>query len=264
MRSFTVILIFLLLAAIGGGIFFYLTIHQPMAKDYARMKTGISDLDRATSELKQYREQRTWVLPAVETFKASLNAEIKAGKAEVVAADDRVVINMKEDVLFNARAATFNRGSDQVLKKLASVLKNMKALQKKEILVGNAAGAVGAQRGRRTQGRDSLGLSMDRSLALVNALKRKGIAGASLIAVAYPDKRKDSGFRITDRKVMVIIGYPPVPEESTEAQKPTAPPAEPKHGAAPEAKKAAPAPPLQKPSAEPKRIPILPSPPKSE
>ncbi len=265
MKAFTTILIVLLLA--GGAVYFYVFIHKPMAVDYARMESGISDLDRAKAELKKFRERTAWLIPAVDTLRSSLHEEIEAGKAEVVAAEDRIVVNIAEQLIYAPRSAAFARGSGRTLTNLTSVLKNLRDMKGKEILIGNVTRPVKAGRrgGRRTAPSKAIDIAADRSVALVTYLIKKGVPEESLGAVAYPAKAPGSGFSIKDRKVMIIITFPftPAPKPTVPKTKPApAPVSKPRPEEKPprETKKPAHAPPTEAPPEKPKLIPIQPAP----
>ncbi len=68
MKIVTYVLIALLVVTLGAAAFFYLTYYQPMAADYARMKAGIPELDKAKAELKKIKEKESketaWLTPA--------------------------------------------------------------------------------------------------------------------------------------------------------------------------------------------------------
>jgi len=264
-KAFTTILIVLLLA--GGAVYFYFFIHKPMAVDYARMEGGISDLDRAKAELKKYRERTAWLIQAVDTLRSSLHEEIAAGKAEVVAAEDRIIVNIAEQLIYAPRSAAFARGSERTRTKLTSVLKNLRDIKGKEILVGNVTRPVKAGRrgGRWTAASKAIDMSADRSVALVTYLIKKGVPEESLGAVAYPATVPGRGFTIKSRKVVIIITFPftPVRKPTAPEAKPApAPVSKPKTGGKPprESKKPAQAPPAAAPQEKPKMIPIQPGP----
>src|SRR5512147_2650512 len=104
MKIITYVVIALLVASLGAAAVFYFYVYQPMVFDYTRMKAGIPELDKARTELKKVREKESretaWINPAVEAVSSILSDEIKSGKAEVLAAGNRVVVNITEDSLY--------------------------------------------------------------------------------------------------------------------------------------------------------------------
>jgi hypothetical protein len=237
-----------------------------MALDYARMKIGMPEFDKAKSELKKYKDREAWIRLAMETVKTALQEETGSGKAEIVAADGSLVINIAEAALYTPGSVTFTKESVPTLEKLTSLLKNLKDLKDKDVFIGNAtlpSSAQGTAR-QRVPAKDALDLAADRSVALVKYLERKGVAKESLIAVAYPAKQPDRGFKIKDRKTVIIIRSPEAPGQEAAAAKPealTAAPPKPAPAPKPSGTQAAPALPSQ--PEQPKPIPIMPAKPKT-
>ncbi len=257
MKIVTYLLGALLAAALGAAALFYFTVFQPMSVDYERLKAGMPELDRAKTEMKKYKEKEAqqagetaWLAPAVMALNADLANEIKDGKAEVVSAGNAVVINIAEDALYTPESKTFAKDTQTRLK-LGGLLKRDE-LKGKDIYVGNAAEAVAARgKGRKkVPAKDALTLASERSVELVKYLVRDGVTQESLAALAYSSKLPDRGFKIKNRKTMIIIGVCPAP-----AAPAAAPAAQQKPGAQPAA--GAPRPAL------PKTIPIKPAQPKT-
>ncbi len=223
MKIVTYLLGALLAAALGAAALFYFSTFQPMSADYARLKAGMPELDRAKSELKKYKEKETrdaqeiaWIKPAVEFLGNGLDNEIKTGKAEVVSAGNMVVINIAEDALYTPQSKTFAKDTQTRLK-LASLLKKDE-LKKKDIVIGNVTEAVAARgKGRKkTPPKDALTLAAERSIELVKSLIKDGISQGSLAALAYSPQLSDRSFKIKNRKTMIIIGTCPTPPASPE------------------------------------------------
>ncbi len=258
MKAFTYLLLLLLLAGLGGAAYFYINRYQPMTADYARMKTGMPELDRAKVELKRYKEKESWIKPTVDTLRTALDKEVKAGTAEVVPADNgAVVVNISEKILYTPGSVTFAKDSRQTLAEIASLLKSLRDLKDKEIFIGNVTESVPPQgQGRRKiPGREARDLASARSLALVKYLERDGVPQESLVSTAYPSKQPDRGFKIRDHKTVIIIGYPPRPLPETAAPAPVAKPAPAPKGSVPTT--------AASPD-RPKPIPIRPAPPKPQ
>ena len=260
MKIVTYLLAALLCAALGAAAIFYFFTFQPMASDYARMKAGMPELDKAKAELKRHKDKEkqesAWIAPLVEMFSNGLNDEMKAGKAEVVSAGNEIIVNIAEDALYTPGSKTFAKDT-QTLLKLASLLKK-EDLRGKDVSVGNVTEAVaGHGKGKkRVPPKDAFTLASERSEELVKYLERSGAPQGSIAALAYSTKPPDRGFRIKNRKTIVMISAVPAanaPDFS--AVKPEAAPA-------PQSK---PTPPAQGavPKTAPKSIPIKPAQPQT-
>ncbi len=249
MKYVVSLLILLLLAGIGAGAYFYINMYQPLEIDYARLKAGMPELDRAKAELKKYRDRESWIKPALETLKAGLADEINGGKAEVVAATNgTVVVDLSEQVLYTPGSRTFAKNSVQTLAKIATLLRN-EGVKGKDIIIANITEPVPPQtKGRkRIPGKDARELACERSYELVKYLEKNGVAPESLVAAAYPPKPADRGFKLKDHKTIFVIGYPASPAQGGAAPKPETKPAGPASAR----------------PGQPKPIPISPTPPKT-
>ncbi len=114
MKIVTYLLGALLVAALGAAALFYFTTFQPMSVEYARMKAGMPELDRAKAEVAKLKEKEAqhaketaWMNPVADFFKTGLATEITAGKAEVALTGNAVVINIAEDALYTPESKTF-------------------------------------------------------------------------------------------------------------------------------------------------------------
>lgn len=239
MKIVTYLLGALLAAALGAAALFYFTTFQPLSADYARMKEGLPGLEKARAELSKYKEKETqqtretaWIAPAVNALNADLANEIKAGKAEVVSAGNAVVINISEDMLFTPESKTFSKDT-QTRMKLPSMLRRDE-LKGKDIFLGNTTDAVAAHgKGRKkVPAKDALSLAGERSFELVKYLVKETVPQNSIAAVAYSANPSDRGFKIKNRKTMIIISTCPASAMPTAAvpasaqqQKPIAQPA---------------------------------------
>lgn len=259
MKIVTYLLATLLCAALGAAAIFYFFTFQPMAADYVRMKTGMPELDKAKAELKRCKDKEkqesAWIAPLVEMFNNGLNDEIKGGKAEVVSAGNTIIVNIAEDKLYTQASKTFSKDT-QTLLKLASLLKK-EGLKEKDLFIGNSTEAVAAygKGKKRVPPKDALTLASERSEELVKYLVRYGVPQESLAALAYSTKLPDRGFKIKNRKTIVMISALPAANAYDAAAKPEA-------ALAPQTK---PAPSVQGavPKTAPKAIPIKPAQPHS-
>jgi hypothetical protein len=260
MKIITYVVIALLVASLGAAAVFYFYIYQPMVTDYARMKAGIPELDKARAELKKVRERESrdaaWINPAVDAVSSILSDEVEAGKAEVLAAGNRVVVNIAEDSLYLPGSYTFSKTSPPLRAKLITLLRRDE-LKGKNLFIGNTTEGVQAQgKGRkRVPAKDARTLASERSAALIRDFEKNGVDQDSLIAAAYTSKQPAVGFKLKSHKTVIIIETPPLapviaskqaPVQETQS-KPTS------TAKAPSTTTAAP------PQAQPKAIPIQPT-----
>ena len=255
MKVVTAIVIALLVVTLAGGALFYLYEYKPMAGEYAKLQAGQPEFEKTRKELARYasreKQETGWIDAARQALTKGLGNEITAGKAEVVAAGNRIIVNIAEDVLYTPLSVTFAKNSPQNLANLASLLKELKD---KEIIIGNMTKSAPAQgKGRkRVPARDGRTIASGRSLELVKYLEKNGVSAEVLVAAAYPVKVPERGFRIKEQKTIIVITIPASasPESAAPKQEAKTAPA-----AQPAATAAAPAPQL-------KSIPISTVPPK--
>jgi outer membrane protein OmpA-like peptidoglycan-associated protein len=260
MKIVTYIVVALLIGALAGGAFFYLSVHKPMEAELARMKAGQPEFENARREMRKHqdreKQESAWISPVAETLKKGMAAEIEAGKAEVVVADGRIVVNIDENVLFTPQSVTFGQNSQPVLTNLAALIKDIKD---KEINIGNTTRPVPAHgKGRkRVPAKDARSLAAARSHELVKSLIKNGVADRSLVASTFAETMPDGGFKIKGEKTMIIIGpsVAAAPAPAAAAPQPQTKPSG-TAAAASGPTTTAPQPPQQKP------IPISPSTPK--
>jgi hypothetical protein len=215
MKIVTAVLTALLILTLAAGALFYLKAYKPMAEDNARMTARMPELDKAALELRQRKEKESketaWLKPAIDALSAGLGNEIKSGKAEVLAAGNRVVVNISEQALYLPGSYTFSKESPQLRANLVALLKS-DTLKGKDIYIGNTTHGVPAQgRGRKKiAAKDARTLATERSAVLIKDLEKNGVNQESLIAAAYSPQQPRMGLLIKDRKTVIIIESPPV------------------------------------------------------
>ena len=267
MKIVTSVLIAILVVTLGAGSIFYLKTYKPLAEDYARMKAGLPAYEKANAELiklkeKESRETR-WLKPAAEVLSIGLGKEITSGHVEVLTADNKVIVNISEQLLYLPGSYTFAKESPQLRLELAALLKS-DPLKGKDLFIGNTTQAVPAQgKGRKKiPAKDARTLAAQRSAALIKDFEKNGVSQDTLIAAAYSAKQPAIGFRIKDHKTVIIIENPPtVPVVAAKLE--TVPQAPVK--SAPDTKSTSTAP-LAPPAshARPKPVPIQPAQPKAQ
>ncbi len=218
MKIVTYVLIALLVVASACGAYFYLVPYKQMATEYAKLKAGQPEFEKARRELNKFREKEkletAWTGPAAEKLRAGLKKRIDEGKAEVVVSGNRIIINISETVLFTPNSMTFAKDSQQDLAVLAALLKDFKD---RDIIIGDATMPAPAQgKGRKkVPGKDARTLASGRMLELVKHLAKNGVTDEALIAAAYPSKMPDRGFKLKSEKVVVVISAPSVAEAAS-------------------------------------------------
>jgi outer membrane protein OmpA-like peptidoglycan-associated protein len=211
MKIVTYILIILLLVTLGGGAYFYRYMHEPMAVEYAKLQAGQPEFDKARKELNKLKEREKqetgWTDAAKQALMKGLANEIAAGRAEVVLAGNRIIVNIAEGVLYTPQSVTFARDGKPSLDNLAALLKELKD---KEIFVGNMTKPAPAQgKGRKkVPARDARTLASGRSLELVKYLEKNGVPAEALVAASYPAKVPERGFKIKEQKTIIVITAP--------------------------------------------------------
>jgi hypothetical protein len=214
MKIVTAVLSALLIIALTAGALFYLKAYKPMAADNARMTTRMPELDKAKIELKQIKDKESretaWINPAIGVLSAGFDNEIKSGKVEVLAAGNKVIVNISEQALFLPGSYTFSNESPQLRSNLVALLKS-ETLKGKDIYIGNTTHAVPARgRGKKKiPAKDARTLAAERSTALIRDFEKNGVNQDALIAAAYSPKHPMTGFLIKDRKTVIIIENPP-------------------------------------------------------
>ena len=222
MKIVTYIVIGLLVVALAGGAFFFLSVYKPMAVDYEKLKQGQPEFDKTRKELAKVKDREkqetAWIGTAADALRKGLATDISAGKAEVSTAGNRIVVNIAEGVLFTPMSVTFAKDSKPALDNLAALLKELKD---KEILIGNMTQAAPAQgKGRkRVPAKDARTLAAARSAELVKYLEKNGVPAETLIAVSYPARQPERGFKIKEKKTVIVIAAPAMAAADTAAPK---------------------------------------------
>ncbi len=215
LKIVTSVLTALLIMTLTAGALFFLKAYKPMKEDYTRLTGRIPELDKAKSELKHIKEKESretaWINPAIEALSAGLGNEIKSGAAEVLAAGNKVVVNISEQALYLPGSYTFSKESPQLRARLVDLLKSDK-LKGKDIYIGNTTHAVPAQgRGRKkVPAKDARTLAAERSAVLIRDFEKNGVNQDALIAAAYSPKQPATGLLIKDRKTVIIVENPPM------------------------------------------------------
>lgn len=263
MKIVTYLLGALLAAALGAAALFYFTTFEPMQAKFAKIEPILPELEKANLELKRYKkkeaEEAAWTGPATTALNAGLSDELKAGTAEVAYTGNAVVVNIAEQLLYTPGSVTFAKDT-QFRLKLTGLLA-VPELKGKQITIANTTDPVQAQgKGRkRTPPKDARSLAADRSVALAKSLEPK-IDANLLVAAAFSSKLPDTGFKIKERKTVIVIGNAlapvPGPQQPKPAGAPSAPATQPSVTTRPSATAA--------PTVAPQAIPLKPAQPKGQ
>jgi hypothetical protein len=217
MKIVTSLLIAILVAVVGAGAVFYLKNYKPLAEEYARMKAGLPAYEKANAELKKLKEnefkETGWIKEEVSALRTGLGREIESGNVEVLATEDKVIVNISEQMLYLPGSYTFAKESPQLRSNLAVLLKS-DMLRGKDIYIGNKTQSVpGHGRGRkRVPAKDARTLAAERSSVLIRDLVKNGLDRDTLVAAAYSESQPVVGYKIKDRKTVILIeNRPQVP-----------------------------------------------------
>ena len=222
MKIAAYVLIALLVVTLAGGAYFFLSVYKPMSVDYEKLKQGQPEFDKARKELAKFKDREkqetAWIGSAMAALKKGLENDINAGKAEVTTAGNRIVINIAEGVLYTPMSVTFAKDSKPALDNIAALLKELKD---KEIFIGNMSQAAPAQgKGRkRVPAKDARTLAAARSAELVKYLEKNGVTADTLISLSYPAKQPERGFKIKEKKTVIVIAAPAMAAPDTAAPK---------------------------------------------
>jgi hypothetical protein len=260
----TYILIALFVVTLGAASVFYLYTYKPLDANFKRMSAGLPELEKAKAELKKYKEKENkenqdtaWISPVIDAMSGGLSDEIKGGKAEVLAAGKKVVVNISERALYMPGSYTFSQESPQLRAKLIGLL-HSKEVKGKTIQIGNTTEAVPAQSVGRKKipGKEARTLAAERSAALIKDLEKNGVDQDALVASAYSSKQPEIGFTIKGHKTVIMIETPPAAPAVAVKQE-AAPAPQAPGGSAPATKSTATV--TAVPQTQPKPIPIQPS-----
>lgn len=215
MKIVASVLAALLVVTLGAGAVFYFKKYRPLTEEYARMKSGLPAYEKASAELKKFKERENretaWIGPTINVLNAGLANEIKSGKAEILVAGNAIIVNISEQEIYLPDSYTFAKESPQLRTDLAALFKSDQ-LKGKNIYVGNTTQAVPAQgKGRkRIPPKDARTLAAERSAVLIRDFEKNGVNPHTLIAAAYSAKQPAIGFKIRDHKTVFIIENPPL------------------------------------------------------
>ncbi len=214
MKIVTSVLIALLVVTLGAGAVFYLKTYKPVAEDYARMKAGLPAYEKANAELKKLKEKESketaWLKPAVDVLSAGLGNEIKSGKAEVLTADNKVIVNISEQALYLPGSCYLCKRKPAAAIEPRDSAEERCAEGQRHLYREHDPGSAGAGQGQKEgPGKDARTLAAERSTALIKDLEKNGVNQDAFIAVAYSAKQSVIGFKIKDHKTVIIIENPP-------------------------------------------------------
>ncbi len=210
----TYIFLALFIVTLGAAAVFYLYTFEPLEANYKRMSAGLPELERAKADMNKYRakesQETAWIAPAISAANNILGEEVKAGRAEVLAAADRkVIINIPEQALYMPGSYTFSQDSPKLRSELVSLLKS-KELKGKTIQIGNSTAAVPPQKVRRKKipGKDARTLAAERSTMLIKDFEKNGVDQDALVGAAYSAKRPEIGVAVKGHKTVIVIESP--------------------------------------------------------
>jgi chemotaxis protein MotB len=165
-------------------------------------------LEKAQKELEKKSSQ-------YESLAQSLKDEIKAGKIELSELKGRMVVKMKDKILFSSGSVKINPDGLSALAKVAAVLKDVPG---KIIRVeGHTDNVPTDPKGAFVSNWE---LSTTRALAVVKLLEEKGVPSERLSAVGYGEHRpiatnRSPNGKSQNRRIEIVLA----PEDSAPASK---------------------------------------------
>lgn len=167
-------------------------------------------LEKAQKELEKKSAQ-------YEQLAASLQEEIKAGKIELSELRGRMVVKMKDKILFSSGSVRINPEGQEALKKVAEALKDVSG--KIVRVEGHTDNVPTDPKGPFPSNWE---LSTTRALAVVKLLQEQGVPAEKLSAVGYGEyhpiaSNKTAKGRSLNRRIEIVLA----PEEQAPGSRPT-------------------------------------------
>jgi len=215
MKIVTYIAIGLLVIVVSASASFYIMVFKPMSIENGTMKVLMPEFEKVKTDLAKIKQkeaaERAWLAPAIEALTAGLSDEISSGKAEVLPAGDRVIVNITESALYVTDSHTFSQDSTQLRLKLVTLMRKPE-FKGKLLYIGNTTEGITAQgRGKtKTIPKDARVLAAERSGALIKDFEKNQVDQDALVAVAFSSKLPDIGIKLKNHKTMIVIENPPI------------------------------------------------------
>ncbi|EPX64540.1 Flagellar motor rotation protein MotB [Cystobacter fuscus DSM 2262] len=165
------------------------------------------ELSRSTEKLAAAKEALEKKSSEYENLAKSLKEEIKTGKIELSELKGRMVVKMKDKILFSSGSTKLNKEGQDALAKVAQALKDV---QGKIIRVEGHTDNVPVPTDAKTEFDSNWELSTTRALVVVKLLQEQGVPPTMLSALGYGEyqpiaSNQTADGRSLNRRIEIVL-----------------------------------------------------------
>lgn len=165
------------------------------------------ELSRSTEKLAAAKEALEKKSSEYESLAKSLKEEIKTGKIELSELKGRMVVKMKDKILFSSGSTKLNKEGQEALEKVAQALKDV---QGKIIRVEGHTDNVPVPSDAKTEFASNWELSTTRALVVVQLLQEQGVPPTMLSALGYGEyqpmaSNQTAEGRSLNRRIEIVL-----------------------------------------------------------
>lgn len=165
------------------------------------------ELSRSTEKLAAAKEALEKKSSEYENLARSLKEEIKTGKIELSELKGRMVVKMKDKILFSSGSTRLNKEGQEALEKVAQALKDV---QGKLIRVEGHTDNVPVPADAKTEFDSNWELSTTRALVVVKLLQEQGVPPTMLSALGYGEyqpiaSNQTAEGRSLNRRIEIVL-----------------------------------------------------------
>ncbi|WP_369864824.1 OmpA family protein [Archangium sp. Cb G35] len=165
------------------------------------------ELSRNTEKLEAAKEALEKKSSEYENLAKSLKDEIKTGKIELSELKGRMVVKMKDKILFSSGSTKLNKEGQEALEKVAQALKDV---QGKIIRVEGHTDNVPMPADAKTEFDSNWELSTTRALVVVKLLQEQGVPPTMLSALGYGEYQPIASNQTVDgrslnRRIEIVL-----------------------------------------------------------
>lgn len=165
------------------------------------------ELSRSTEKLAAAKEALEKKSSEYESLAKSLKEEIKTGKIELSELKGRMVVKMKDKILFSSGSTKLNKEGQDALAKVAQALKDV---QEKLIRVEGHTDNVPVPTDAKTEFDSNWELSTTRALVVVKLLQEQGVPPTMLSALGYGEyqpiaSNQTAEGRSLNRRIEIVL-----------------------------------------------------------
>lgn len=165
------------------------------------------ELSRNTEKLEAAKEALEKKSSEYESLAKSLKEEIKTGKIELSELKGRMVVKMKDKILFSSGSTKLNKEGQEALTKVAQALKDVEG---KLIRVEGHTDNVPLPADGKTEFASNWELSTTRALVVVKLLQEQGVPPTMLSALGYGEyqpmaSNQTAEGRSLNRRIEIVL-----------------------------------------------------------